>query len=211
MKLYNANLSPNALRARAVAYELGLDIEIVEIDMRAGEHKSEHFLALNPNGKVPVLVDGDFAVWESRAINVYLAGLKPKAGLYPDDAKTRAIVDQWTYWGAIHLGPAIQRVAFERLFKPMFGMGEADEAAVESGLKETAQLLPILDTALKGKDWIAGDLSLADFALASVFVYREGAGISPDGTPNVAAWLARIESRESWKKAVAPIVAMLKE
>ena len=85
MLLYNSNLSPNALRVRAVAHELGIALEIVEVDLRKGENRSEAFLALNANGKVPVLVDGDFVLWESRAINAYLAGLKSEQGLYPED------------------------------------------------------------------------------------------------------------------------------
>ncbi len=105
---------------------------------------------MNPNGKVPVLVDGEFVLWESRAINAYLASLK-RRGLYPDDPKKRAIVDQWTYWHAVHLGPATQRVVFERLLKKMFGMGEPDEEAIEPSLKELAQFLPILDANLAGQ------------------------------------------------------------
>lgn len=209
MKLYNANLSPNALRVRAVAAELGIELEIVDVDLRKGEHKSEAYLALNPNGKVPVLVDGDFKLWESRAINTYLASLKPERGLYPDDAKRRALVDQWTYWHAVHLSPATQRVVFERLLKTMFGMGEPDESAIEAQLKELAQLLPVLDANLADKDWVAGELSIADFALASTFVFRQGAGIGLDATPNIEAWLQRMEARPSWQAAIAPVVAMM--
>lgn len=209
MKLYDLALSPNALRVRAVADELGIDLDIVEVDLRNGENKSEAFLALNPNGKLPVLVDGDFVLWESRAIIGYLAGLKPGSGLYPTDAKSRAIVDQWMYWQAVHLGPAIQKVVFERLFKPKFGMGDPDEAAVAAGLKEVAQLLPVLEADLANKDWVAGDLSIADFAMGSIFVYRAGAGISLEAEPHISAWLARLEARPSWKSAIAPIVAML--
>ena len=98
MKLYNANLSPNALRVRAVANELEIPLEVIDIDLRKGEHKTPAYLAINPNGKVPVLVDGDFALWESRAINAYLAAMKPERGLYPSDPRRRAIVDQWSYW-----------------------------------------------------------------------------------------------------------------
>ena len=79
MKLYNSNFSPNALRVRAVAAELGIPLEIIEVDLRKGEHKTASYLALNPNGKVPVLVDGDFVLWESRAINGYLASLEARA------------------------------------------------------------------------------------------------------------------------------------
>ena len=94
MKLYNANFSPNALRVRAVALELGINLEIIEVDLRAGENRTDEFLAMNPNAKVPVLQDGDLVIWESRAINNYLASKKPGHGLYPDEPKARAMVDQ---------------------------------------------------------------------------------------------------------------------
>lgn len=207
MKLYNADLSPNALRVRAVAKELGTELDIIDVDMRGGENKSEAYLAMNPNGKVPVLVDGDFVLWESRAINAYLAGLKGK--LYPQDMKKRALVDQWSYWHAVHLGPATQRVVFERLLKKMFGMGEPDESAIESSLKELAQFMAVLDANLADKEWVAGELSIADFAVASTFVYRKGARISLDDAPNVEAWLGRMEKRPSWQAAVAPVLAMM--
>jgi glutathione S-transferase len=207
MQLYNADLSPNAMRVRAVANELGIELDIVNVDLRAGENKSQSYLAMNPNGKVPVLVDGDFVLWESRAINAYLASLRPERGLYPEDPKRRAIIDQWSYWQAIHLSPAIQRVVFERALKQRFGMGEPDEASIEPQLKEIAQLVPILDASLAGKDWIAGDLSLADFALGSTFVYREPANMSLDAVPNVAAWIGRLEARPSWQSAAAPMRA----
>jgi glutathione S-transferase len=210
MKLYNANLSPNALRVRAVVFELGLDVEIIDVDLRGGGNKTPDYLALNPNGKVPVLDDNGFVLWESRAINAYLASLKPEAGLYPDDAKKRATIDQWSYWHSIHLSPTIQRIVFERLLKPMFGMGEPDESAIESQLKEMTQLLPVLDNALEGRDWIVGDLSIADFALASTFHLRKPARISLDAYPNIVAWMARMEARPSWQKAIAPVQAMMK-
>ena len=209
MKLYNANLPPNALRVRAVAAELDLDIDIIDVDLFVGGNKTPDFRKLNPNGKVPVLVDGDFVLWESRAINTYLASLKPEKGLYPDDARTRAVIDQWSYWGAIHFGPTVQRIVFERLVKGMFGMGDADEEVVANALTELDGLLPILNSALEGKDWIADDLSLADFALGSVLVYRQPAGIALDNAPDIAAWMERMEARPSWQAATAPIMAMM--
>lgn len=209
MKLYNADLSPNALRVRAVANELGIELEIAQIDLRKGENKTEAYLALNPNGKVPTLVDDGFVLWESRAINAYLASLRPERQLYPDDRKKRAIVDQWSYWQAIHLGPAMQRVVFERVIKPKFGMGEPDETAIETQLKDLAQLLPILDAGLAGQEWIAGDLTLADFALASTFMYRVPGRVPLDETPNVSTWIDCLEARSSWQAAVAPIQAFI--
>lgn len=210
MRLYNSNVSPNALRVRAVAHELGVALEIVNVDLRKGENRSEAFLALNPNGKVPVLVDGDLVLWESRAINAYLASLESKHGLYPNDPRKRAVVDQWSYWQAIHLGPAMQRVAFERLLKSKFGMGEPDEKALEGPLRDVAQFLPVLDANLSGKDWVAGELSIADFAVASTFVFRKGANISLERTPHVASWIDRLEARPSWQAAVKPMLESVK-
>jgi glutathione S-transferase len=205
MRLYNAGLSPNALRVRAVANELGIELDLVEVDLRDAKAKVETLLPRNPNAKVPVLVDGDFVLWESRAIIAWLASLKPEAGLYPADPKRRAIVDQWSYWGAIHLGPALQRVAFERFMKPRFGMGTPDEAAIVAPLGEIAQFLPVLDGGLAGKEWLAGELSLADFSIAPILIYREVAGIDLTANPNVARWIERLEARPSWQRAVAPV------
>ena len=209
MKLYNANLSPNALRVRAVVNELGIALEVIDVDLRSGGNRTKEFLALNPNGKVPVLVDGDFVLWESRAINAYLATMKPESGLYPADVRKRAMVDQWSYWQAVHLGPAITRIVFEVLLKSRFGRGEPDAKVIESSLNEVAQLLPILDASLAGKDWIVGKLSLADFAVGSTLVYAKAAQISLAETPNVSAWIERLEARPSWQTATAPVLAFL--
>jgi len=207
MKLYSSGFSPNALRTRAVAFELGLEPEIIDVNIGQGENRTPDYLAINPNGKVPALVDGDVVLWESRAINGYLASKKPELGLYPADPAKRAEIDQWSYWQAIHLGPAMQKVGFERVLKKLFGRGGADEAAIVGDLKTVADLLPILDAALAGKEWVAGPLTLADFALASTFMYRKPSRLGLDDHPNVAAWIARLEARPSWQRAVAPIKA----
>jgi len=207
MRLYNSGLSPNALRVRAVANELGFSLDIVDVDLRSGGNRAPDFLKVNPNGKVPVLVDGDFVLWESRAINAYLATLRPQTGLYPADPRKRAIIDQWTYWHAMHLGPAMQRIAFERMLKSRFGLGDPDEAAIAPSVKEVAQFMPVLEDGLKRKEWIAGTLSIADFAMATTFVYRKAGKIETAQFPNVEAWIARMEARPSWQKAVAPMKA----
>jgi glutathione S-transferase len=202
MKLLDAGLSPNALRARAVIFELGLAVEIEAVNLADPAAKAAALLPVNPNTKVPVLVDGDFVLWESRAIIAYLAAGSP---LYPADPKRRAIIDQWSYWGAVHLGPALQGVSFERFMKPRFGLGTPNEAAITSQLAELARFLPVLDGALAGNDWVAGDLSIADFAIAATLVYRGPAGIDCSAAPGLLAWLERIEARPSWQKAAAPV------
>jgi len=209
MKLYNANFSPNTLRVRAVANELGIDLEIIDIDVMGGENKKDDFIALNPNAKIPVLEDGDFVIWESRAINNYLASKNPGHGLYPDDPKERAMVDQWSYWQAIHLGPAMQKVAFERFIKSKFGMGKPDEEVIASQLKDVRQFLDVLEINMLDKEWVTGKLSVADFALASTFMFRKQANISLATTPNVQKWIERVESKNSWQSAVQPLLTMM--
>jgi glutathione S-transferase len=200
MKLYDADLSPNCLRVRATINELGLVVELVEIDLRA---KSPELLSLNPNGKVPVFVDDDgFTLFESRAINTFLASKRPERDLYPADPKRRAIVDQWSYWQALQLGPAMQLVAFQRVFKAKFGMGPADEAVVAEKLAEVERNLPILERGLEGRDWLAQTLSLADFAVAASFGWREASGISLARVPRVGAWIQRVEALPSWRRAL---------
>lgn len=203
MKLFNANFSPNCLRVRAVIFELGADVEIIDVDVFSGGTKTAEYLRINPNGKVPAFVDGDLYLFESRAINAYLASLDPDRRLYPEEPKKRAIVDQWSYWQAIHLGPSSQKIAFEKVVKKRFGRGEPDENVVAAETKETHRLLGVLDAALAGHEWIAGNLSIADFALASTFTLRKEAGIELAGFANVGPWIERLESRDSWRKAVA--------
>lgn len=204
MKLYNADFSPNALRTRAVAFELGFEPELVELDLSRGDNRTAEYLRLNPNGKVPTLVDGEVVIWESRAIDAYLAALRPERDLYPADPVRRAAVDQWSYWQAIHLGPAMQKIAFERAQKPAYGRGEPDDGAIAGELKTVAELLPILDAALAGREWIAGPLSIADFALASTFMLRRPARMGVEAHANVAAWIERLEARPSWVRAIGP-------
>jgi glutathione S-transferase len=205
MKLYNSNGSPNALRSRAVIHQLGIEVEIVNLDFASKENRSPEFLKLNPNGKVPTLVDGDLVLWESRAVNAYLAAKKPEAGLYPAELKARALIDQWSYWQAIHLGPAMQKVAFERVQKKAFGRGEPDERAIAGDVKTVAELLGVLDGALAGREWIAGSLSLADFALATTFILRRAAQLGVEAHANVVAWIERVEALPAWQKAIAPV------
>ena len=207
MKLYQAALSPNCLRVRAVANELEIETDTIDVDFRDPDSVPTELPALNPNAKVPVLVDGNFVLWESRAISRYLASCRPDRQLYPASAQTRATVDQWSFWQAVHLGPPMQRVAFERVVKAKLGLGPADDRVVKKNDEEVDRFLDVLEDGLGSKDWIAGKLSVADFALASTFVYRERAGIALGARPRVAAWIARIEDRPAWQRAVEPLVS----
>ena len=87
-------------------------------------------------------------------------------------------------------------------------MGEPDEKALEGPLKDIAQFLAVLDKNLSDKEWVAGELSIADFAIASTFVYRKGSNIPLERVPHVSTWISRLEARSSWKAAVRPVLEL---
>src|SRR5215467_11998241 len=134
MKLYHNPLSPNVRRVRLTAAVLGVQLEEKRLDFAKGEHKNPEYLALNPNGAVPTLVDGDFVLTESRAIMQYLASTKPESGLLPRDERARADVTRWQFWDSSHFSPQLGTFTFQKLLKPMMGMGEPDAQKIEEAL-----------------------------------------------------------------------------
>jgi glutathione S-transferase len=209
MKLYDFAFSPNCRKVRAVAYELGIQLEFVRVDLPKGAQRAPAFLALNPNGRVPVLVDGDFVLWESTAILRYLAS-RAGSALLPDAPRAQAEVDRWLSWQLAHLGPALSKVAFERIVKKLSGQGAPDEAAIAAGAAEFAKLSSILDGALAGREYLAGTLSIADFALASHYSLAATAGLELGSYANVNAWLSRVLARDSMRRALADAQAAMR-
>ena len=204
MKLYHNPLSPNVRRVRLTAAVLGLQLEEHIVDFAKGEHKSPAFLAMNPNGAVPTLVDGDFVLTESRAIMQYLAAQKPESGLLPRDEKLRADVTRWQFWDASHFSPTLAAIAFEKLLKGMFGMGEPDLAKIEENMKNFRRWGAVLETRLTGRSYVVGNaLTIADLTLASSMMNAQRCEVPVAEFPNVAAWYARITELDGWKKTAA--------
>ena len=210
MKLYDFPVSPNSLKVRAVAYELGLTLELVPVDLFRGESRAPAFLAINPNGRCPVLVDGDFVLWESMAILRYLVAKNPgSASLLPSGARAQAEVDRWLAWQLAHLGPAMSKVGFERFVKKLTGQGAPDLAAIEAGTAEFHKLTAILEASLGAREYVAGPLSIADFALGSHYSIAAMVGLDVTPYPRVNAWLGRVLARPSMKRALADGQAVL--
>jgi glutathione S-transferase len=209
MKLYDFAFSPNCRKVRAVAYELGVCLESVHVDLLKGGSRTPAFLAMNPNGRVPVLVDDDFALWESTAIIRYLSA-KNGCALVPATLRGQADVDRWLAWQLAHLGPAMSKIAFERIVKKLTGQGAPDEAAIAAGSAEFAKLTASLDAALEARDYLAGTLSLADFALASHYSLASMCGLDIAAYPRVNAWLARMLDRDSMKRTLADAHALVR-
>lgn len=205
MQLYTNPISSNGRRAVIVAKLAALPLEIVAVDLRSGEHKQAPFLAINPNHKIPALVDGDLCLWESGAICQYLAAKAGRTDLWPTEPAAQADVSRWMFWNHTHWAPPIAVINFERAFKKFFGLGECDEAAVAPKLVEYAQAAELLDQHLATREWVAqGHLTLADVQLACTLTYAHLARLPIADTPHLAAWFARIQALPAWKETELP-------
>lgn len=204
MKLHEHPFSSAAFKVRAVVHELSLPVTFVTVDLMKGEHKSPEFLAKNPNGKVPTLEDEGFILWESNAILCYLAAKKPEAGLLPADARGMAQVQQWLQWHATTFAPSTNEVMGETVYAKFMGRSK-DEAKYAAGLEKVRRDLAVLERTLAGQEFICGRLTLADFSLVSSLLLRTMMGVELEAFPNVKAWVARMESRESVRKSLPPM------
>lgn len=203
MRLYYHPLSSNSRRVLLTAHHLGLDLELVVVDLSKGEHKTAEYLRLNPNGKIPSLVDGEFHLWESHAIMQYLAETSPEQDIYPQDVSARADVNRWLFWSAHHFAPAAGLIIRERVSKRIVGgSGAPDPVEIARGEALLPAVALVLDRHLAGKQWIAqGRLTLADFAVAAPLMHLSAAQLPVTEFENLQAWFARVQSLDAWTKS----------
>jgi glutathione S-transferase len=199
MRLYQSSLSSNARRVRLTAHHLGLQLEEVSVNL-LDQGDRRRLAEINPNGKLPVLDDSGFVLWESCAIMQYLADQAPHQAVYPQDAQARADVNRWMFWACQHLSPAVGIMTWENLWKAMCGMGGPDPAELLRGEQEVRQFAAVLEQHLAGREWVAGKaLTLADLAIAPSFMYIERARLPLAEFPNLMAWFARIQALPAWQ------------
>jgi glutathione S-transferase len=210
MDFYYGTLSGNSARSAFALAEAGVHFTPHPIGSPNGENRQAPYLALNPMGKVPALIDGDVRLWESNAINWYIAEKHPEARLLPASLAGRASVQRWLLFQAGHVTPACVAL-FRRTNDRIRAVWkiDSDPAQVETGRRELARFLPVLDQALAGRDWLEGEFSLADIAYAPhlALIAAGDAGYDFASTPNVRAWLGRMWSRPGWKRAVEMALA----
>jgi glutathione S-transferase len=205
MKLYFHPMSGNSRRVLLVATHLDIPLERVLVDLPKGEQRGAPHLKRNPNGRVPVLDDDGFVLWESRAIMQYLTEKVPGQTLLPTDARGRADVSRWLFWCAAHMAPANTVLVFENFVKRVSGRGPADPVEVARGEALVAQYAPVLDAHLAGRTWVAQDrLTLADFSLAASFALAGPAHLPIGDYANLRAWLGRVQELEAWKRTAPP-------
>lgn len=186
--LYRHPLSGHSHRVQLLLSLLGLDSELVDVDLAAGEHKQAEFLAKSRFGQVPVLEDGDTVIADSNAILVYLAGRFDTSRTWlPADAVAAAEVQGFlsTAAGQVAYGPAAARLV------NVFGAGLDHSRAIEVA----HNLLGVLEAHLHGRDWLVGlNPTIADVANYAYIAHAPEGDVSLDGYPNVRAWLGRIAS-----------------
>jgi glutathione S-transferase len=200
MKLYMHPLSPNVRRVRLTAAVLGLSLDEQTLDLARGEQRTPEYLALNPNGAIPTLVDGDFVLTESRAIMQYLAAKQPDAGLIPRDDAARADVTRWQFWDASHFSPPLGTMTFEKIIKSVMGIGEPDARRLDEALTSFRRFAAVLDQRLATHPYVVGTtLTLADLTLASSLMYASQVDLPLADFPHLAAWFARITALDAWK------------
>jgi len=190
--------SPNPQKVQFALNELGLQCEVVPVDLTKGEHKKPEFLALNPCGRVPVLVDGDLTLWESHAILAYLGDKTGK--LWPTTAAGRADALRWLFYLTAHISPPTTEVAFNRIAVKLLGL-PGDEAAIARGEKALPAALSILEGQLAKNKWVLGnDFSLVDCDYGPTLNVLEKAGFGFGQFPKVSAYLEAVRSRKAWKE-----------
>ncbi|MFP6746349.1 MAG: glutathione S-transferase N-terminal domain-containing protein [Alphaproteobacteria bacterium] len=193
--LYTA-ATPNGAKASVTLEELGLPYAVHPVKLSDGDQRAESFLAMNPNGRIPVIVDreaDDFVVFESGAIMVYLA---EKTGrLLPSDVKGRSMVMQWLMFQMGGIGPMMgQANVFYRYFP------EKIQPAIDRYQKETRRLFEVLERGLVDREYLAGDYSIADIANWCWVRTHKWSGVEVDGLPNLQAWMDRLAARPACQK-----------
>jgi glutathione S-transferase len=203
MKLYYHPNSPNCTDVLATADCLDIELDLQLVDLLKGAQKDPAFLQLNPNGKVPTLVDGDFILSESNAIMQYIAAKRGSNSLWPAKDRTRADIARWQFWQASQWSKATGTLVWENMIKKFLGAGGPDAAKVKEGEELFHTSASVLDGHLKQRQYLVGNgLTLADFSVAAMLIYARPARLPLDRYENIRAWYARIDALDCWKKAL---------
>jgi GSH-dependent disulfide-bond oxidoreductase len=190
--------TPNGWKASITLEELALPYQVRRIDFDKREQKEPWYLKINPNGRIPAIVDhgnGDFAVFESGALMIYLA---EKAGkLLPTDVKGRSLVIQWLMFQMGGIGPMMGQANVFYRYAP-----ERIPYAIERYQREVRRLFEVLDKRLGEHEFLAGDYSLADIANWSWVRGHKWSGVTLDGLTHLQRWLAAIGQRPAVKRGI---------
>jgi glutathione S-transferase len=206
MKLYG--FAPTrSLRALWGLKELGLEFEFIPVNLQAGENRRPEFLALNPAGKVPVLVDGDFVLTESAAIVLYLAEKYPEKGLLPTELKQRAQAYRWIMFAMTELEQPLWRITKHTFLYPEHKRIAKD---IELAREDFTAMAAVLERHMTGRQYIVGDrVSVADCVTAYLMDWANEQQLL-DGCPNLRAYLQRMYQRSTAPQRIAEAFASIR-
>jgi glutathione S-transferase len=199
IKLYGVPRS-RALRSLWMLEELGVPYENVKTHFARGGTRTAEFLAINPNGHVPALEDGDLRLFESLAINLYLARRYDK-GLWPQTVADEGRAFQWSIWAMTELEEPVVTCLVNRAFLPE---EQRDRRKADDAAARFPKPLGVLDRALSERPWLAGDaFTVADLNVASVLLWAPMAGLELSAAPRAAEWLAQCTARPALTRVQA--------
>ncbi|WP_411884624.1 glutathione S-transferase family protein [Polaromonas sp. YR568] len=198
MKLYYSD-TLNPRKVCALARHLNSPVEFIWVDLAKGEHRTPQYRAMNPNAKVPVLVDGGLVLWESNAIMCHLAE-KAGSDLWPRDER-RIEVMRWLMWDATEFAPPASTFYFEHVIKPRFLRREADPVEIARVTPDFERYAGVLEGHLTGRRYLLGDgLSVADFAVAITLPYAGQTGLPLQAFPEIRRWHAQLNELPAWRE-----------
>lgn len=177
--------------------ELGVPYEYVQLDRSKGEHKTPEFLAINPNGKVPALVDDGIAYFESLAIALHLGErYGVERGLWPNEPKDRAEALSWSVWALVELQYNFREYIYHGLASPIsYKPEDQSKAAAQFNLERTKQNFAMLDKRLSDREYVCGAFTLVDTIFGSTLRFAKMMGVKIDGVPRVDAYVERLSKR----------------
>jgi len=202
MKLYSNPLSPNCRKVHALVKHLGLEVDSETVDLRAGAQKQPAYLAINPNGKVPALVDGAKTMWESDAILAYLAS-KQDTTVWPKSDERYEIM-KWMSWESCHFAPAVGKIIGQVIFAPMRG-AEPDPKVIEQGIEDFRKCAAVANGQLEKTKFLAGDKpTIADFAVSVWLSYEKVCSLPVSDYPQLARWWKALQELPGGSELSAP-------
>lgn len=197
LRLLGRNTSGNVQKVIFLLEELGAPYQREDYGRQFNNTQDAAYLKLNPNGKVPTLVDGDTVIWESNTILRYLASKHKKDALYPTDIAARTQVERWMDWLLASLN-----YHYVQVFKDSKKAANERAATFEADAKELAAQLSILEGAIAGKTWVTGNtFTIADVALGPIVHRCLDFPVTLPALPNLKAWRGRLTERPAFKKA----------
>lgn len=195
IKLYDHTESQNGYKVRLLLSNLKIDYEWIQIDLVNKEQRKEWFLKLNPNGKVPTLVDGDYSIWESNAILLYLARKYMPNNLIPQDINSLGLMLQWIMYEATTLSKNLSGARFLTKYMPPEKLNKEE---LQKYRKDSMRALKIVDDHLGKNNFFAGEYSLADISCyGQIYPSGEG-GINLSELKHIKNWQKRVESQPGY-------------